>query len=250
MAREQSNFDRVSGTTEFQRQSWRDNFNGGRAAGDITGNVNARLDRERDSFQGATWGGSSAEYSALEVAQIIGARGGVGYGNAVPVVAASSGSIATFSGGPATTSGAGGSGVVVGDVKAAGGGAGKPAKEGDLETTRIVINGYDLPLMRNTSDGGDGEDRWGDVGGSIYGLGVMVGDGWSVMSDFAQRHSRRGDEILKQQKPPKADDRLDLWGAVAGTAGQIWSDVVNANNNWSPNGNRAGATGTFTGGGF
>lgn len=71
----QSNFDRVSGTSEYERQSWRDSFNGGRAAGDWSGGVNDRLDRERERFQGATEGGSSTQPSGLQWAQMLGATG-------------------------------------------------------------------------------------------------------------------------------------------------------------------------------
>lgn len=66
---QQSHFDKITGRNEYQRQSWRDNFNGGRAAGDWTGNVNDRLTSERESFGGATWGGSSSQPSALEHAR-------------------------------------------------------------------------------------------------------------------------------------------------------------------------------------
>lgn len=62
-------FNDVTGTNDYERQSWRDSYNGGRAAGDLTGNVNARLDQERSDFQGATWSGSSSQYSAIELAQ-------------------------------------------------------------------------------------------------------------------------------------------------------------------------------------
>lgn len=63
-------FNDVTGTNDYERQSWRDNFNGGEAAGDLTGNVNRQLDAERAAFQGATWSGSSSQYSALEWAQV------------------------------------------------------------------------------------------------------------------------------------------------------------------------------------
>lgn len=64
-------FDKVTGSNDYERQSWRDSYNGGRAAGDWTGNVNARLDQERRDYQGATWSGSSSEYSALELARVM-----------------------------------------------------------------------------------------------------------------------------------------------------------------------------------
>jgi hypothetical protein len=53
----------------YEQQSWRDSYNGGRAAGDWTGNHNARLDAERQAFQGATWSGSSTQPSALQFAR-------------------------------------------------------------------------------------------------------------------------------------------------------------------------------------
>lgn len=62
-------FDSVTGSNEYERQSWRDSYNGGRAAGDITGNHNARISAERDAFQGTTYGGSSSQPSALELAR-------------------------------------------------------------------------------------------------------------------------------------------------------------------------------------
>lgn len=62
-------FDKVTGSNDYERQSWRDSSNGGRAAGDWTGNINARLDYERAVYQGATWSGSSSQPSALQLAQ-------------------------------------------------------------------------------------------------------------------------------------------------------------------------------------
>lgn len=64
-----SYFNDVTGTNDYERQSWRDSNNGGKAAGDWTGNTNARLEAERDAFQGATWSGSSSQPSALQLAQ-------------------------------------------------------------------------------------------------------------------------------------------------------------------------------------
>ncbi|MFD1944047.1 hypothetical protein [Paradevosia shaoguanensis] len=63
-------FDRVTGSTEYERQSWRDSYNGGWAAGDWTGNTNARIAAEREAFNGATWEGSSSQPSALEWARM------------------------------------------------------------------------------------------------------------------------------------------------------------------------------------
>lgn len=59
------------GTSDFERQSWRDSYNDGRAAGDITGNINRQLDAERDQY-GATVSGSSSEPAAWQVANATG----------------------------------------------------------------------------------------------------------------------------------------------------------------------------------
>lgn len=103
----------------YEQQSWRDSYNGGNAAGDWTGNHNARLESERDRFQGATWSGSSSQPSALELARSFVGSGqsggtngrgatGTGAGNAaVRQVAPRSGSL-TFSG-----TGPGGAGAKV-----------------------------------------------------------------------------------------------------------------------------------------
>lgn len=62
-------FDKVTGSNDYERQSWRDNYNGGRAAGDWTGNNNARIDAERASHDGGTHSGSSFQdrYSREEM---------------------------------------------------------------------------------------------------------------------------------------------------------------------------------------
>lgn len=64
-------FDSVTGTNDYERQSYRDSYNGGQAAGDWTGNVNKNLDAQRDAFQGATWSGSSTQPSAIQLAQSV-----------------------------------------------------------------------------------------------------------------------------------------------------------------------------------
>lgn len=68
-------FDAATGSNAYERQSWRDSYNGGYAAGDFTGNVNASLSDQRDNFQGATWSGSSTQPSALQLAQSMGGPG-------------------------------------------------------------------------------------------------------------------------------------------------------------------------------
>lgn len=103
-------FDSVTGSNEYERQSWRDSFNDGRAAGDLTGNTNARIESERENFQGTTWSGSSTQPSALELA-----RSFVGPGNP-----------AGATGNAAHVAGAGNAQVVMGGPKSqAGNGAGQ-----------------------------------------------------------------------------------------------------------------------------
>lgn len=84
----------------FAQQSWRDSFNGGKAAGDWTGNHNARLDAERAAFGGATWSGSSTQPSAFQLAQSM-----VGTGPGRGGVASGTGSSGTGPGNPVVSSG-------------------------------------------------------------------------------------------------------------------------------------------------
>nr|QJB21572.1 MAG: DNA pilot protein [Microvirus sp.] len=84
----------------YAQQSWRDSFNGGKAAGDWTGNHNARIDAERDVFQGTTWTGSSTQPSALALAQSF-----VGSGPGRGSVASGSGPAGTGPGNPVVTTG-------------------------------------------------------------------------------------------------------------------------------------------------
>lgn len=106
-------FNEVTGTNDYERQSWRDSYNGGRAAGDWTGNTNARLDAERDAFQGATWSGSSTQPSALELARsfvgpttVTGTSGTVGTGGGNGgAVTGGAGAVGTGAGAPNVTTG-------------------------------------------------------------------------------------------------------------------------------------------------
>lgn len=44
------------------------------------------------------------------------------------------------------------------------------------KTTQLFWDGVPLPMARGISDGGDFEQRWGEFGGGIGGLGVMAAD--------------------------------------------------------------------------
>lgn len=48
--------------------------------------------------------------------------------------------------------------------------------DGPAKTTPLFFGGLRLGHDPSTSDGGDYEDRWGEVGGAVMGLGVMVKD--------------------------------------------------------------------------
>lgn len=62
-------FAELTGRSDYERQSWRDSYHGGKPAGDWSGGVAARLEWERATY-GATVSGSSREYSASELWQI------------------------------------------------------------------------------------------------------------------------------------------------------------------------------------
>lgn len=201
-------FNDVTGTSDYERQSWRDSYNGGRAAGDITGNVNAQLERERDAFQGATWSGSSTQPSGIQLAQQI------QYWERGYVPPASTGPAATVVGVSATTGpgvagaltsvtgsetkGPGASGVAAGPVAGVGGtGAvgGGPRRDGtgiQLPMDKasplmpIYAGGRQLALDRGWSNAADVEDRLGE--GEFlsptwfYNWGIAGADTWANLS--------------------------------------------------------------------
>lgn len=159
-------FDTVTGTNDFERQSWRDNFNGGNAAGDFTGNVNARLERERSANYGATESGSSTQYSAAEVnamvhalpdrtqAEIRGAAQGL------PQQAV----ITNVTGAPAI---GGGTGLAVGAFQGPFGSA------VGYKIQDIAFGGFDWRGAPHTSNAEDAETRYGDIGSAVYGIAAF-----------------------------------------------------------------------------
>jgi len=172
-------FDRVTGSTEYERQSWRDSYNGGWAAGDWTGNTNARIAAEREAFNGATWEGSSSQPSALEWARM-------GGGLSIPA----GGTGVSQTAGPgnprAGTAGASqGSGV--------GSGAGAGAVVTPPPPLKVVINdeGTGLLLGGNWwksnpywSDANEWENRYAEPGEWVGGLALMAADGWYNLQRF------------------------------------------------------------------
>lgn len=246
MAKQQSHFDKVTGSSEYERQSWRDNFNGGRAAGDWSGGVNARLDSERDRYQGATEGGSSSQPSGLQLAQMIGA--GVAYINSSGVAyytGSGPGNAAVSTGTGGVGTGPGAAAVTVGDqpkATAAQPGAAAIKRGGSLtlpKTTGIMVGGNWLNLDKFTSDGGDGEDRWGDLGGSIYGLGVMAMDGWSIASKWTGEQTAKGKEAMA--KKGRFENQYD-GNRPIDMLGNLWNAADGAAADWV-NGQRAGQIG-------
>lgn len=192
-------FDDVTGTNDYERQSWRDNYNGGRAAGDITGNVNARLEQERSDYQGATWSGSSKEYSAIELAQRLstpaqqaelrGAAGGA------PTAAIA----ATYTGVPDAPSGvvqrAATKGQLVKAILAGGSAGGGFDLFGNAPAYKpmdLALSGGDWQANPYVSNAEDAETRHGDLVGSLYGAySVMADLGWNASrAYFGNNHDK------------------------------------------------------------
>lgn len=67
-------------------------------------------------------------------------------------------------------------------------------------STQLRVPGVKLTTRSDTSDGGDFEQRWGEVGGALAGLGVMAADlgtnlrwytdRWSMERETARRQAR------------------------------------------------------------
>lgn len=163
-------FDRVTGSNEYERQSWRDSYNGGKAAGDIFGNTNARLDSEREAFQGATWSGSSSEYSALEVAQMRGYqpdRPATAVGGVVQGRGAAGDAAPRMSSSQAAVSSA---------LMAHGGGGGALGNTLARKPMSLTLGGFDFQANPFYSNAEDGETRHGEIAGEIVGLAALGAD--------------------------------------------------------------------------
>jgi len=211
-------FNEVTGQSDYERQSWRDSYNGGRAAGDITGNVNRELDRERDAFQGATWSGSSTQYSALELAQRMGGAG-------QPVAASGSGA--------PKSSGPGNEVVTQGPVT-----PGRPAG-GSGAGSRLVVSGGDAPLkatMKDTATGGYAgvqihpnrwfsdvqefwEPRYGEPGEWLGGIVNIGADGWH------NSDAKRGGPLRTEKITEDVFNAPAVMGGWARTIGQGFLDT-------------------------
>lgn len=213
-----SYFDEVTGSNEYQRQSWRDAFNGGRAAGDWTGNHNQRIQDERDAFQGTTWSGSSTQPSALELARSI-----VGSGHA----AISTG---------LATSGVSGSGngtvVMGGPQSAAGVGAGqRVVVSGPLKTvtkdeaTGLMLGGDWFRPNPWFSNAAEVEDRLGEseVGSPSWFANWGIAGGEAAYN--AARFLDWGfDMDIVSNKRPDKPSPISEWAAGDG----MWNDIGGA----------------------
>lgn len=111
--------------------------------------------------------------------------GGVGRGRVVqgdPVAGVGLGETRTVRVGDPVGSGPGLGVVTVGDFRDHAL-FGDEYKVGDSTRTPIQIGGHWVPVDTGWSDGGDFEQRYGELGGSILGVGVMVADGWNWLNE-------------------------------------------------------------------
>lgn len=205
-------FETVTGTSNSERQAWRDNFNGGYAVGAGASFYNAHL-------PGAGGGGSLGISKSGSDGQVKGS------GNAVPTPTGTTvknvqptntgrGGGPTIekdwsptryapnqAGGPVTT-GNPGPGQQAGTGPGTGGGwGGGPVKlkpKDNPEFTQIVMGGHNIVHDAGWSDGGDMEDRWGEWGGGIGGLGVMAADLWSTGRVVMRDKVKEADSWLSQ----------------------------------------------------
>lgn len=252
-------FEDVTGTSNAERQAWRDNFNGGFAVGAGADFYNAgksgggSLGSSKSGSDGQVKGGGNAgptpTVTTVKVTQPTNTGGGRGGGPTL-VKDTSNWSPTQYApnqaGGPVTT-GNPGPGQQVGTGPATGGGwGGGPVKlkpKDNPEYTQIVIGGHKMKQDPGWSDGGDFEDRWGEVGGAIGGLGTMGADLWRTFnSNFAPSsgYVPRGGNAWETTVGPAFYD-------AAGWAVDLWND-----NNAVMSSARLDATGNVvrTGGGF
>lgn len=175
--------------TEYEQQSWRDYYNNGMAAGDWTGNHNARIAAERAAF-GTTWSGSSSQPSALQLAQAgFGGWAGTGTGhvfvsNGVAQFQAAGPGNPVVANGPAAQQGQAGMGP--GNPAAATGGGVKPKPNEGPQYVPVFVPGFGPKTKVH-----DGEYRH---------MGIGFGLTWASPADYAP-----GQEI---------EDEMGEWGAL------------------------------------
>ncbi|KKB09523.1 hypothetical protein [Devosia chinhatensis] len=86
--------------------------------------------------------------------------------------------------GSGDTSGPGAGAVASTSARTSGAGSSLVINSGGLKTTDLFVGGRKLAKDEGTSDGGDFEDRWGEWGGAIAGIGVMLSDHWQILQEY------------------------------------------------------------------
>ena len=78
---------------------------------------------------------------------------------------------------------------------------GKPSKwqVGDVNVTNPLPWG--IEVNPDAADGSSFEDRWGEIGGSIAGLGVFAADVWHLAKLFAPWARKRARDVQKRAMP-------------------------------------------------
>lgn len=183
---------------------------------------------------GSTGGGSAASGGGGGRQQPVSAGGGTGPGRPGVV-----------SGGGYPGAGPGAGPLAAGPVRQTAARAGMPV------TTQIWIGGQKAAMDPGWSDGGDGEQRWGEWGGSLYGLGVMGADGVKWIGD--QLTPKFHEDAAKLPKS-LADGAVDLAGYLDAQRSAVLArdGYVSTNGFGSTSGTRNDLDGPFyrTGGGF
>lgn len=98
------------------------------------------------------------------------------------------------------------------------------AGQGPKQVTRLYFDGIPVPIDLRTSDGGDAEQRWGEWGGGIAGIGVMLQDtigqteGWKELVkgsdaalDWLRSYNNQKQELRAWEANPTL--RLETWEA-------------------------------------
>lgn len=185
-------FESVTGNTREQREKWRENYNGGKAAGDLTGNVQRQHD-ERYAPQRAAR--ERAEAAQRRPPMQGPAAGQVHAPPGAPVTAGP--------GSPAAVKGVGGTLAI--------GPGGAPPSKGPLKpklksNVTKVIFGNEVHPNPWFSDYEDLETRYGEIVGNIAGLATLA-------ADFLETNNvNHGDGLLQSVgRGPGFASGLESW---------------------------------------
>lgn len=257
-------FETVTGHSQASAQAWRDNFNGGLAAGDWTGNHNAispifqgdgrsGSERERDAgitaiFQGdgATGNRLLAEARARNAARQA-ANAGRGQGGPTAIAPNQPGgappppSGGTWS--PLTGPGKGSGGAGSTDPKKQKWGKVELSTGYEDKATQVIIGGALPTVDRGWSDAGEFEQRYGEMLADWYGVGVLYADQRKqAIDDLAQKY---GSDLMRNDDGAWGD--FQRWDAEHGAkAGSDINRWIAEHNPFAPRTN----TGELVMGGF